>query len=155
MEVIEELGTNRAIDMLYKSVEKQADVISRDLERKVAVGMGSLDKGVAVYKAFMEDAGAEIAVHESTDDSVTFRVKACPFYEAFLDIGVDCGYFLGGLCTHFILPAIQATLRRFDLNLKLEPLLVRETAEEFCLEKVYLEASEKALSNISSNNPPC
>ena len=53
-------------------------------------------------------------------------------------MGVDCGYFIGGLCTHLTLPAIQATLKRFDPRLKLEPRLVRETAEEFCLERVYL-----------------
>lgn len=140
MEVIEELGTDRAIEMLHASVDKQAEVISRELERKIPVEMSPLEKGVAVYKAFMEDAGAEIVVHESTDDSITFRVKSCPFYEAFLDVGVDCGYFLGGLCTHLTLPAIQATLMRFNPRLKLEPRLVRESAEEFCLERVYLEA---------------
>ena len=82
---------------------------------------------------------AEATVHEKSESSVTFFVRRCPFYEALLDVGVDCGYFLGGLCNNLTLPAIQATLARFDHRLKLEPRLVRESAEEFCLERVYLD----------------
>jgi predicted ArsR family transcriptional regulator len=138
MEVIEELGTDRALEMLQASVEKQAEIIVREFKRKIPEEITPLDKGMAIYRAFMEDAGAEIVVHERAEDSVTFRVQGCPFYEALLDVGVDCGYFLGGLCTHLTLPAIQATLKRFDHRLKLEPRLVRESADEFCLERVYL-----------------
>ena len=138
MEIIEELGTDRALEMLQASVEKQAEIIAGELRRKIPEEITPLEKGMAVYSAFMEDAGAEIVVHERTEDSITYRVKGCPFYEALLDVGVDCGYFLGGLCTHLTLPAIQATLKRFDPRLRLEPRLVRESAEEFCLERVYL-----------------
>ena len=138
MEVIEELGTDRTLEMLQASVEKQAVIIARELKREIPDDTAPLEKGMAVYRAFMGDAGAEIIVHERTEDSVTFRVKGCPFFEALLDVGVDCGYFLGGLCTHLTLPAIQATLERFDPRLRLEPRLVRESAEEFCLERVYL-----------------
>jgi predicted ArsR family transcriptional regulator len=138
MEIIEELGTDRALEMLQASVEKQAEIIARELKREIPEDVAPLERGMAVYSAFMEDAGAEIVVHERTENSVTYRVKGCPFYEALLDVGVDCGYLLGGLCTHLTLPAIQATLKRFDPRLKLEPRLVRESAEEFCLERIYL-----------------
>ena len=138
MEIIEELGTDRALEMLQASVEKQAEIIARELKREIPEDADPLQKGMAVYSAFMEDAGAEIIIHERTEDSVTYMVKGCPFYEALLDVGVDCGYFLGGLCIHLTLPAIQATLKRFDPRLRLEPRLVRESAEEFCLERVYL-----------------
>lgn len=139
MEVIEELGTDRGIEMLQKAAEGQAKIIERELRRSMPEGLDPLETGVKVYTEFMESAGAELAVHETGDDHVTFRVKRCPFYEAILDVGVDCGYFLGGLCTNLTLPSIQATLRRFDPRLRLEPKLVRESAEEFCLERVYIE----------------
>jgi hypothetical protein len=139
MEIIEELGTDRALEMLQASVEKQAEIIVGELIRKIPEETTPLEKGMAVYSAFMEDAGAEIIVHERTEDSVTYRVKGCPFYEALLNVGVDCGYFLGGLCTHLTLPAIQSTLESFDPRLRVEPRLMRESVEEFCLERVFLE----------------
>ena len=139
METIEELGTDRALEMLQIAIGKQAAIIERELRRKIPKDLDPLEKGVEVYHTFMEDAGAEVTVHKKSENSVTFLVRRCPFYEALLDVGVDCGYFLGGLCKHLTLPAIQATLSRFDPRLRLEPTLVRESAEEFCLERLYLD----------------
>lgn len=138
MEAIENLGTDRALEMLQASVEKQAVIIERGLRREIPEDLGPLDKGIEVYRAFMEGAGAEVDVHEREEDSVTFRVGRCPFYEALLDVGIDCGYFLGGLCSHIILPAIKATLARFDQRLRLETRLVRKSIEELCLERLYI-----------------
>ena len=139
MEVIEERGTDGGLEMLQRAIGKQADIIARELRPKIQAGLGPFETGVEVYRRFMEDAGAEVAVHERGEVLVTFRVGRCPFFEAFLDVGVDCGYFLGGLCNNITLPAIQATLARFDPQLKLETKLVRQSAEEFCLERVYLD----------------
>jgi predicted ArsR family transcriptional regulator len=139
MGVIEELGTDRSLEMLQNAVENQADIIVRELRKKIPVNLSPLETGVEVYNRFMGDAGAEVAIHTRDDSSVTFRVRRCPFYEAFLDVGVDCGYFLGGLCTYLTLPAIQAILTRFHPGLKMETKLVRESAEEFCLERIYLD----------------
>ena len=139
MEVIEERGTNRALEMLQQAAERQAEVIARELRRCMPAGLGPLDVGLEVYRRFMGDAGAEVEVHSRDSSSITVRVGRCPFYEALLDVGVDCGYFLGGLCTNLTLPAIQATLKQFDHRLRLESKLTRETAEEFCLERIYLK----------------
>ena len=139
MEVIEELGTDRGIEMLQNAVERQADVIEKELKDAIPPEMPAIKKGVAIYRDFMESAGAEVTLREEDEDEATFWVKRCPFYEALLDVGIDCGYFLGGLCTHLTLPAIQAILTRFDPRLKLETRIVRESAEELCLERVYLE----------------
>lgn len=139
MEIIEDLGTDCGLGMLQDAVEKQADVIAREFKREIAGDLGPLEVGMEVYRRFMEDAGAEVLIHARADSSITFRIRRCPFYEALLDVGIDCGYFLGGLCSHITLPAIQAILTRFDPRLKLESKLVRESAEEFCLERIYLE----------------
>jgi len=139
MEVIEELGTDRGIEMLQAAVERQAEVIEKELRTKIPPEMPAVKKGIAVYRDFMESAGAEVTLREEDDDQATFWVKRCPFYEALLDVGIDCGYFLGGLCTHLTLPAIQATMRRFDPRLRLETKMVRESAEELCLERIYID----------------
>lgn len=139
MEVIEELGTDRGIEMLQAAVERQAEVIEKELRTKFPPEMPAVKKGIAIYKDFMESAGAEVTLREEDDDQATFWVKRCPFYEALLDVGIDCGYFLGGLCTHITLPAIQATMRRFDPRLRLETKMVRESAEELCLERIYID----------------
>jgi hypothetical protein len=139
-EVIEELGTDRGLEMLQVAVDKQAEVIHGELLREMSEDSPPLEIGTAVYRTFMEEAGAEVVVHERDDSSITYRVARCPFYEAFLDVGIDCGYFLGGLCGELTLPAIQALLNKFDRRLRVESRLVRESAEEFCLERITLGA---------------
>ncbi len=135
-EVIEELGTDRGLEMLQTAVEKQAEVIHGELLRELPEDSSPLEIGDAVYRTFMEEAGAEVVVHERDGSSVTYRVARCPFYEAFLEVGIDCGYFLGGLCGNLTLPAIQAILTKFDGRLRVESRLVRESAEEYCLERI-------------------
>lgn len=138
MEIIEELGSDRGLEMLQSAVKKQADIIARELRRKLPEGLSRLDLGAEIYRHFMSDAGAEVLVHEKGKSSVTFRVSRCPFYEALLDVGVDCGYLQSGLCVNLIHPAFQAILTRFDPGLRLESKLVRQGAEEFCLERIYV-----------------
>jgi len=82
MEAIEELGSDRALEMLQSAVEKQAGIIERELRRKIPEDLPPLEKGLEVYRAFMEDAGAEVTVHEKSENSVTFLIRRCPFYEA-------------------------------------------------------------------------
>ena len=139
MEVVEELGTDHGLEMLHRAIEKQADIVAREFRRSLQVGLAPLDIGLQVYGRFMGEAGAEVEVHCRDEASVTVRVRRCPFYEALLDVGVDCGYFLGGLCNNLILPAIQETIRLFDPRLGVEAKIVRQSAEEFCLERIYLK----------------
>jgi predicted ArsR family transcriptional regulator len=139
MEVIEELGTDKGFEMLQTAVEKQASIVANELRRSICSDMEPLAVGEAVYQNFMESAGANVTVQVRDETSVTFMVRRCPFYEAFLEVGVDCGYFLGGLCTNLTLPSMQVILSRFDPRLKLETVLVRESAEELCLERLSLD----------------
>jgi predicted ArsR family transcriptional regulator len=138
MKVIEELGTDKTLDLLNKACQRQGVIIAKELKKKLPEGLSSLEIGAEIYMRFMEDAGAEIMIHKKDEHSVTFLINRCPFFEAFLDVGVDCGIFLNGLCTHITLPSIQATLIEFDPKLRVEPVLTRESAEEFCLERVFL-----------------
>ncbi len=139
MESIEEHGTDHALEMLQRAVEKQADIIAREMRPSMPTGLSPLDLGLEAYMRFMRDIGAEVDVHSRDESSVTVVVRRCPFFEAFLDIEVDCSQFLGGLCTNMTMPAVQATLTRFDQRLRLEPKMVRQTAEDICLERIYLE----------------
>lgn len=138
MKVIELLGTDKALEILEEASKRQGVLIAREMRRKLPKDLTTLEIGAEVYKRFMEDAGTEIRVHKQDEKSVTFLINRCPFFEAFLDVGVDCGMFLNGLCTHLTLPSIQATLNEFDPRLRVEAVLTRESAEEYCLERVYL-----------------
>ncbi len=138
MEVVEELGTDEALRMLDAAAKRQGSIVAREMRRTLPEDMAALDIGAEVYSRFMADAGADITERSRDETSVTFLVRRCPFYEAFLDVGVDCGMFLNGLCGNLTLPSIQYTLSHFDERLRVEPLVTRESAEELCLEKVYL-----------------
>ena len=138
MQVIEELDSDKALEFLEKASERQGVLIAREMKRTLPEGLSSVETGAEVYRRFMTDAGAEISVHKQDKTSVTFVINKCPFFEAFLDVGVDCGMFLNGLCTHLTLPSIQATLNQFDSKLKVETVLTREAAEDLCLERVFL-----------------
>lgn len=140
MKVIEILGTDPAIELLTHAAERQGQIIFRELKKKLPKNsLKSLDIGVEVYQTFMKDTGAEINQYKRDEKSVTFLINRCPFFEVFLDIGVDCGAFLNGLCSNFTLPSIQAILKQFDERLKIEPILTRETAEDFCLERIFIQ----------------
>jgi hypothetical protein len=138
IEVIKELGTDRSLEMLHIAIEKHADVIYRNLLKDLPKDSTPLEIGEVVYRTFMVEAGAKIFDHEKTDSSITYRVSRCPFFDAFIDVGIDCGYFLGGLCSNLTLPAIQSILCKFDERLTVESRLIRDTAEEFCLEQITL-----------------
>jgi hypothetical protein len=138
MKTIERLGTEPALGILEEAAEEQGVLIADEMRRTLPEGLTPLETGAEVYRRFMADAGAEVIVHKKDSRSVTFLIKRCPFYEAFLDVGVDCGYFLNGLCNNLTLPSIQATLRQFDPRLRVESVLTRRAAEEFCLERVVL-----------------
>jgi len=139
MKVIEQLGTDKALELLEDASKRQGVITAREMKRKLPDGLSTLDTGAEVYRRFMMDAGAEIKIHKRDETSVTFIIERCPFFEAFLDVGVDCGMFLNGLCSNLTLPSIQATLNEFDPDLRVETVLTRESAEEFCLERVYLD----------------
>jgi predicted ArsR family transcriptional regulator len=138
IEVIKDLGTQPSLDKLMEAAEKQGPLIAKEMRKQIPAGLTPLEVGAEVYMRFMRDAGADVAVHKRDDRSVTFVVRKCPFHEAFLEVGVDCGIFLKGLCSNLTLPAVQATLKEFDTRLGVENVVARQSAEEVCLERITL-----------------
>ena len=141
MKVIERHGSDEALEFLEEASKRQGSITAREMRRILSKDLTPLDMGVEAYRRFMSDAGAEVTEHRRDDTSVTFLVRRCPFYEAFLDVGVDCGMFLNGLCSNLTLPSIQHTLTHLDARLRVEPVVSRESAEEICMEKVFLSTS--------------
>ena len=138
MKTIERLGTEPSLGILEEAAAEQGKIIAKEMKRTLPLGLRPLELGAEIYYRFMSDAGAEVSIHKRDDMSVTFLIRRCPFHESFLDVGVDCGIFLKGLCGNLTLPSIQATLSEFHPGLRVEPVVTRESAEEICLEKVYL-----------------
>lgn len=139
MGVIERIGTEPALDILRSSAESQGKIIANELGSEIDEEQSSIEVGEEVYRIFMSEAGAEIQVYKRDESSVTFLIDRCPFYEALLDVGVDCGLFLEGLCGNLTLPSIECTLKQFDTRLHVERVISKESAEDICLERVYLE----------------
>ena len=138
LKVIEKLGTKHAIDMLMEAGEEQGRIMIRELSRHLSSDLEALDAGEKMFKTFMEDAGAEVSIHVKGENSVTFHINRCPFYDAFLDVGVECGIFLEKLCENLTLPVIQEVLKTLDTRLRVENVLSKKVAEDFCLERVYM-----------------
>jgi hypothetical protein len=138
LEVIKDLGTQPSLDKLMDAAKRHGVIIAKEMRRHIPEGLPPLETGVEVYHRFMEDAGAEVSIYKREDRSVTFLIRRCPFHEAFLDVGVDCGIFLKGLCSNLTLPAIQATLAEFDSGLRVENVVARASVEEMCLERIYV-----------------
>jgi len=139
MELIEELGSDRALEMLKRAEEKIAVIFEKEFRSLRPSTQEPLKMGIEAYRAFMEESGAEIAIHGMGEASAALRVGRCPFYEALLDVGVDCGYLQGALCSNMILPAIQEILKRIDPRLGLRTRITRQSIDEFCIEEILLE----------------
>ncbi|MFP3951034.1 MAG: hypothetical protein ACLFVP_02685 [Candidatus Bathyarchaeia archaeon] len=139
MEVIERVGTEPALEILQYSAEKQGEIIAKEIRDEIEEGLSPLELGEKVYIKFMSETGAEIEVHKRDEVSVTFIVNRCPFYEALLDVGVDCGLFLEGLCGNLTLPSIECTLKQFDPRLTIDRIISKESAEDICVERVHLK----------------
>lgn len=138
IEAIKILGTQPSLNMLIEAAEKQGSLIAKEMRKQIPSGLTPLETGAEVYSRFMRDAGAEVIVHNEDGQSITFVIRRCPFHEAFLEVGVDCGIFLKGLCSNLTLPAIKATLKEFDTRLEVENVVARQSAEEVCLERVTM-----------------
>jgi len=132
MEVIQRLGTDKALGLLTEAAKKHAEILEKEFG--AAHGLGTpLEKGAYVYRAFMKDLGTETQVVRESIDGVDVRSRSCPIYGAFLDIGVECDFWMKGLCTNIVLPSIEAALKRFDERLTLTLLKHRSSAEDECV----------------------
>jgi len=136
IEAIKKFGSQEALAMLDLASEQQGLMLAKEYRKTLPKTLTTLELGAEAYKLFMTDTGAEVLLHKKSEDSFFFRIQKCPFNEVYLDIGIDCGYFLNGLCSNLILPSIRSTLKNLNNNLRIEPVLTRETAEDFCIIKI-------------------
>lgn len=138
-ELVEELGTDGALEAVERAVEREAELLAGELRRSQPEGLNPLELGLEAYKELMGSIGAEFEVVEREGDHITIRVDRCPYYEALIDASIDCGYFLGGVCRNILTPLLEGVLRRLEGGLRLEVERVRETAEGICVVRLLLE----------------
>ncbi|MBM3291342.1 hypothetical protein FJY84_01550 [Candidatus Bathyarchaeota archaeon] len=139
IENIKKNGSQEALTMLDAASDQQGIILAEEYKKILPKDLSPLELGAEAYKLFMTDTGSEVFLHKKNDDDITFRIQKCPFHEIYLNVGIDCGYFLNGLCSNLILPSIKATLNHLNKNLRIEPMLTRETAEDFCLIKIIYD----------------
>jgi hypothetical protein len=100
--------------------------------------LSPLEVAEKVYCKFMKDVGAEVHSYERGNDSSSFIIYDCPFFDAFLDVGINCGIFLEGLCSNLTLPTVQTALSNYGINVRVEATRCKNSSEDFCIEKVSL-----------------
>lgn len=147
IEAIKKFGSQEALTMLDSASEQQGVMLAEEYKKILPKTLSTLEMGAEAYKLFMMETGADIVLQKKSDDSFTFRIQKCPFHEVYLEVGIDCGYFLNGLCSNLILPSIRSTLKHLNTNLRIEPVLTRETAEDFCLIKITHSNSDSLTSS--------
>ncbi len=138
MELVEELGSDRALEILRRTSEREARILEKELEGRPTIP-NPLERGLEAYRIYMEGLGAEVETHLLGKASITLRVERCPLYEAMLSVGVDCGHLQGGICKNLVLPTMQEILKRIEPKLRIRTRLTRQSIEEFCLEEIYIE----------------
>jgi hypothetical protein len=139
MKVIEQFGTDIAINFLQQAAEKHGLIVTREFKENIPQNIGILDTGAEIYRKFMAEAGSEISEYKRDEKSFTFLIERCPFYEAFMSVGIDCNQFLNGLCQNLTIPTLQAILKQFNKKLKIESILTKNSVEEICLERVFIK----------------
>jgi hypothetical protein len=142
MKVIEEIGTDSSLEILQKAAEEQGKIFAREFKEERNQELSPLEIGEKIYFKFMNEAGADVKIYQKKDDSISFIIDRCPFFEAFLDVGINCGIFLEGLCSNLTLPTIQTALNSSGIKLKVEAVLCKESIEDYCLEKISLRDAD-------------
>lgn len=138
MKIIEEIGSEKGLQLFHEAVERQAETIEKEIKKRIPKNLSTLDAGVEAYIVFMRDTGAEVQISEKGEDHAEFAVRRCPFYEALLDVDVRCNQLQGGVCMNLAIPAIESILKRVDSRFKVEPKLIRKSSEDICLEEIRL-----------------
>jgi len=138
MNVIEEIGTDSSIELLIKAAKEQGNIFAREFRKEYSSDLSPLEVAEKVYCKFMKDVGAEVHSYERGNDSSSFIIYDCPFFDAFLDVGINCGIFLEGLCSNLTLPTVQTALSNYGINVRVEATRCKNSSEDFCIEKVSL-----------------
>lgn len=141
MQVIEKIGTDRALDLLYKAVDSQADIIQKEFSQTVLAKPSPLEKGLEVYTRFMRELGAHVLAVPIGDSEFSLKVERCPIYEAYLSIGLECDVWMHGLCTNIVLPSILKIIERFEPDVRLDLVRYRASLDEPCLLRLGLQKS--------------
>ncbi|MCD6479725.1 hypothetical protein J7L65_02945 [Candidatus Bathyarchaeota archaeon] len=139
-EIVEQLGTDGALEAIERAVEREAELLARELQGSLSAS-NPLERGLEAYGELMGSIGARFEVVEREENRFTIRVDYCPYYEALIDASIDCGYFLGGVCRNIVRPLLEAVLKQLDDRLRLEVEAVREAAEGVCILRLRLDSN--------------
>ena len=132
MEVIETIGTDKALELLSRAADRQADILEKETSSHIHREGSPREKGLEAYKHFMEDIGAQVTATPQPNTETTVKVGRCPIYEAYLSIGLECSTWMQGLCTNIVIPSIEKTIHKFEPRLRLRIVTYRASAEEPC-----------------------
>lgn len=134
--MVGEIGTDRALDILSKVVEKRGRADGKRLIRKLGVSSGGIEAGLVVYGAFLDEWGAMHNVVEKTEGGVLVRVERCPLYEAFHSAEINCDWMVEEICRRLTLPLSSAVIKQVNPSLRVGIRKFRVSNDDYCLEEL-------------------
>jgi hypothetical protein len=134
--MVEEVGTDRALDILSQVVENRGREDGKILAKKLGISGGEIEAGFTLYKALLDQWGVTHEIVERTDERILIRVGRCPIYDALHSADIHCDWMMEGICDKIALPLATAAIRHVSPDLKVVVRRFRTSSEADCLEEL-------------------
>jgi len=137
--VIENLGSDKALEILNEVVQKRGKEDGSDLKRRLKIKSDDISDGLAIYSAFIQDSGMTFDIIDNDENKIVLRIGKCPVYEASHETILDCQYFGEKMCRLIYLPLASAVVSVINPNLSVDLVRYRSFHDGYCIEKMSLK----------------
>jgi len=137
--VIENLGSDKALEILKEVVQKRGREDGSELKIRLGIVNDKIIDGLAVYSAFIQDSGMKFDVIKETKEKIVLRIGKCPVFEASHEAIVDCQYFGERMCRLIYLPLASALVSVINPNLSVDLVRYRTFHDGYCIEEMSLK----------------
>lgn len=134
--VIENLGSDKALEILKEVVQKRGKEDGLELKRRLEVVSDSIVDGLAVYSAFIQDSGMNFDIIEMNEKKIVLKIGKCPVFEASHEAILDCQYFGERMCRLIYLPLASAVVSTINPNLSVDLIRYRTFHDGYCIEEI-------------------
>lgn len=137
--VIEDLGSDKALEILKEVVQKRGRDDGLELKRRLEAVNNDMFDGLAVYSAFIQDSGMNFDVIEENEEKIILKIGKCPVFEASHEAILDCQYFGEKMCRLIYLPLASAVVSVINPNLSVDLVRYRTFHDGYCIEEISLK----------------
>ena len=137
--VIENLGSDKSLEILNEVVQKRGKEDGLDLKRRLKTESDDVSDGLALYSAFIQDSGMNFDIVNKAENKIVLRIGTCPVYEASHEAILDCQYFGERMCRLIYLPLASALVSVINPNLSVDLVRYRTFHDGYCIEEMSLK----------------